>query len=830
MPKRLLLLLLCTIASMPLFAQQISGHVRTEGQAPAPYANLYITQLQTGTTADENGYYLLTLPAAGEYELIVSSIGYETQTIPLTVEEQPIQLDIFLPPSSVELEEVVVRASKKDPAYAIIQKAIDQKKAYLQSINSYRSEVYIKATELIEEEKRPRQKRKAEELKLEEDTPEDPFAAEEQAKSELLSSLNMVEMQLTLSYAYPKQYKEVRTGYKVYGSKQGLFIPRFGETDFNFYRNLVHLVGIAEAPVISPLSTTAILSYKYKLIESVEEEGQLVHKIEVIPRKSGNSTCSGYIYINEGLWNINRLDFSFPAGGLKFFDAFRLKLSYRSIADGRWIPYRQVFEYQTKQGRFKTFEGSTTIRFEEYEADYDFPDDFFDNEIVRTTREAYERDSSYWNNTRPEALTAKQQQLVALRDSIERLHNSKAYQDSITAAYNKVSFLELVWDGVGWRDNDRKIDLFLGSVPALIDFSVVGGFRVGPYLSGFKRWENGRMMSVSGRVHYGLRNEDLQGYGDLWMRYDPHRLADVSVGGGRSFQSINTFDAFLNQLRPSNYILNDELSIGHRIELFNGFYLRTDLQYQNRQSIMGLNDTSFLTSFIDDTEEVLDFETYQALITDWGISYTPAQQYMTEPTRKVILGSKYPTFSFRHKRGWSGLLGSDVNFDYIELGVEQDLLLGAFGHSLYNLEIGNFINTEGLEFIDYRRFRQSDPIWYSSPLRSFQILDTALATTAPFIEFHLIHHFNGAFVNNLPLIKKTGVRLVAGGGFLWMAEGKFRHEELFAGLERVFKLGARRRLRVGLFGVVADGNYIKPQTTYKIALDIIDTWKRDWRF
>ncbi|HKK80343.1 MAG TPA: DUF5686 family protein, partial [Phaeodactylibacter sp.] len=341
--RLLLLFALLLISVSYLCAQQVSGYVLTEGQAPVPYANIYITQLQSGTTADENGYYFLTLPAPGEYELIVSSLGYETQALPITVEDEPLRMDVFLPTSSVELEEVVVRASKKDPAYAIIQHAIDHKKEYLESINSFRSQVYVKATELIEEEERPRRKPQEDELQLENSIPDDPFAEAEKARQDLLSNLNMVEMQLTLNYAYPKQYKEERTGYKLYGSKAGLFIPRFGEVDFNFYRNLVHLHGIAAAPIISPLSSTAILSYKYKLIESVEEDGQLVHKIEIIPRKSGNSTCSGHIYINEGLWNINRIAVTLPEDGLKFFDAFQLRLDYRQLPDERWIPYRQEF-------------------------------------------------------------------------------------------------------------------------------------------------------------------------------------------------------------------------------------------------------------------------------------------------------------------------------------------------------------------------------------------------------------------------------------------------------------------------------------------------------
>jgi hypothetical protein len=93
-----------------------------------------------------------------------------------------------------------------------------------------------------------------------------------------------------------------------------------------------------------------------------------------------------------------------------------------------------------------------------------------------------------------------------------------------------------------------------------------------------------------------------------------------------------------------------------------------------------------------------------------------------------------------------------------------------------------------------------------------------------------VHHFNGAFVNNIPLVKKTGVRLVAGAGFMWLQDNNFRHQEVMLGLERVFKLGARRRLKIGLFGVAADGNYSQPDFTYKVSLDVIDTWKKDWSF
>ncbi|MEZ4988563.1 MAG: DUF5686 family protein [Saprospiraceae bacterium] len=132
-------------------------------------------------------------------------------------------------------------------------------------------------------------------------------------------------------------------------------------------------------------------------------------------------------------------------------------------------------------------------------------------------------------------------------------------------------------------------------------------------------------------------------------------------------------------------------------------------------------------------------------------------------------------------------LGSDIRFDYVS-AVEQDIVMGTMGNTHYRAQVGQFINTDDLRFVDWKQFRQSDPLLYSNPLHSFQMLDTSLATTNLHFELHLIHHFNGAIINNIPLLKKTRIRTVAGGGMLWLKDGNFRHQEVFAGLERVFKL------------------------------------------
>lgn len=820
-------LFICAFSSS-LLAQQISGYIYTEDDEPIPYANIFVQQLQTGTSADENGYYFLTIDP-GEYNFVVSALGYESQTFKMFIDEN-IEHSVILKSSSLELQEIVVKASKKDPAYAIIQKAVENKKKFLKQVESYKTEIYIKATEEVEKLEREKKKKEEAVVEVAEFNPEDdPLAKAEEKENAKMPNINLLEMQLTLNYQYPNNIKEERTAYKKYGSKAGLFVPTFGQSDLNFYRNLLNPQTIVEAPIISPISKTAILSYKYKLIESKKENGVLVHKIKVIPRKVGNSTFKGFIYINEGIWNINRVDLELPKGGLKFYDKFNIKQTYEKIEDSLWIPTHQEFHYETKQGKKQKFKGNTLLQYKNYEKDYVFPAKFFSNEVAITTKEAYERDSTYWQAVRTEPLAEKVQQMVAYRDSIQAIYDSPEYKDSVEQAFNKVTPLEILWDGVSFRNYRKQQQWWFGSLPAFIDFEVVGGFRVNPYTSYFKKRENGQRLWTSADLSIGLRNQDVQGSLYAWYFYNPHRLSSISVDIERSFQSINPYDAYLNQLKVSNYILREGVHIRHRTELLNGLYFSTSLSFMDRSSVGDLNGKSFLNEFVDETEAV-EFEPYQATISSFRLSYTPTQKFMTEPNRKVILGGKYPTFTLHHRRGWNGPFGSDVDFDQLEFVISHDLQLGTFGNSNYRIRTGKFLNTKDLRFIDLKRFAESNPFLYSSPLNTFQLLEEELTTTDFYFEVHHLHHFNGALVNNIPLVKKLKVRAVAGGGLLWLKENNFQYQEVIAGIERIFKLGPRRRMRIGVYGVFANSSNTSPTSMPKISLDIIDTWDRNWNF
>ena len=817
--------------SIGISAQSIEGYIYNEENETIPFVHIFVKEKGSGTTSDENGYYFLSLNP-GEYEFIYSAIGYETRTLKTLITDGDTKNDIRLKSSDIELDEVVVKAEKRDAAYGIIKSAIENKERYLTQFESLRSQLYIKAFENLEQKERPKNifNQQKEILKTLDDDPEDPFEKARREKEAEMNKLNMHEVQMTLNFAYPNKFKEVRSADKLYGDAAGLFVPRFDESDFNFYKNLIQVRSITETPLVSPLSRTSILAYKFKLIEAIPEGGALIYKIKVTPRKTGNSTFKGYIYIADEEWYIKRVELSLPKGTMKAFDEFTIKQEYTELEGGKWFPYRQEFIYEAKQGRYKTFKGNTIMSFSDIEIDYPFPEKFFKNEVSVTTKEAKERDSTYWNVLRPEPLSLEQRNLVSYRDSVADVLNSKEYKDSIQQEFNKIKIDEFFYGGIGFQNHEKKQSIGITPLLGIVSYHPVGGWRFGPWASYFRRYENDRVYNTFNQVNVGLVNKDITGRTSHYFGYNPFKMASVRASLGRSYDNYNDFDAILNYFKPSRFILRNQIEIEHRFEIFNGFYLDTDINFSERKMIEGIEIRSVFSDLFEDPPESFKFDGYNAFVIGNRISYTPAQKYTTEPNRKLVLGSKYPTFSVRHVKAFKGVFGSDVDYDYVEAGIEHDLILGVFGNSRYKIRSGKFVNTNEVKFIDQIRFRESDPWWFSFPMESFQLLDTSFSTTNLFVEAHYIHHFNGALINNVPLIKKTKIAVVAGGGFLYIQDNNVQYGELFAGIERVFKIGPRRRIRLGAYGTIAQSNRTPFSQGLKFSIDVIDTYSKNWSF
>lgn len=112
-----IILLVCFLMLLPVavMGQQASvGGVITDKGEPLPFVNVYLKDGETGSSTDLNGQYLIEKLPAGDYILIVSAIGYQTQRLPISLKQnENLALSFEMEPTAESLEETVVTGTLK---------------------------------------------------------------------------------------------------------------------------------------------------------------------------------------------------------------------------------------------------------------------------------------------------------------------------------------------------------------------------------------------------------------------------------------------------------------------------------------------------------------------------------------------------------------------------------------------------------------------------------------------------------------------------------------------------------------------------------------------
>jgi hypothetical protein len=182
------------------------------------------------------------------------------------------------------------------------------------------------------------------------------------------------------------------------------------------------------------------------------------------------------------------------------------------------------------------------------------------------------------------------------------------------------------------------------------------------------------------------------------------------------------------------------------------------------------------------------------------------------------------------RKGIKGLLASDVDFDYLEAGLQQQVAMGLLGVSKYTVKTGSFLNTTDLRLIDYKFQRRGDPLLFMNPHRSFQALDSTFPIFQRFYEGHLVHEFNGFLINKIPLLKKLQLREVAGTGFLITRERNLRYGELFFGVERAFQspFNPLDKFKLGVYVVTSVANQFSNPIQFKVGFTTWDKRRGRW--
>ena len=456
LPKLSLFLLL--FLPLQIFAQ-LTGKVLDENGEPLPFASVYVRNSTTGTTANADGEYRLPL-TPGEYEVVYQYIGYKQRIERVVIEKGPLKRDVRLEPSDLQLSEVTI--TTEDPAVGIMRKVIERRSYYKTRVPDYSCNVYIKGFHKLV------------------DAPKKILGEEVGDMGGILDTnrTGVLYLSESVSQLYvqsnPERTREVMISSKVSGRDNGFSVNRATYTDFNLYDERIEI----EREILSPLADNAFNYYNFKLLGRYKDEnGYDIYKISVIPRRSGDPTFSGDLYVVDEWWNLAGVDLALTGDAIKqpVLDTLRIVQEFVPVErPDKWLLLSQRTTFKFEVFGFK-IQGLFNGVFSNYNVKPDYSNNFFTRETFKIETAAPTRDSLYWESVRPVPLTAEESRDYVKKDSLKTIRESKPYQDSLDRKNNKFKLNNLLF-GYTWRNTFKKTTVSYPPALQWIQFNTVQGW------------------------------------------------------------------------------------------------------------------------------------------------------------------------------------------------------------------------------------------------------------------------------------------------------------------------------------------------------------------
>lgn len=810
--------LLCLASIGAVQAVPVTGKVRSESGSPIPFASVSVKGGSQGTTSNAEGDYRLDLPA-GTYLLLCGHVGYQRQEIRVTVSDKPLTRDFTLRLQELTLGEVRVRPGGEDPAYAIVRNAIRTRESHRNRIDSWGCDAYVKGLLRLGGFPRSFMGQKVE------------FEDGDTTRKERI--LYLAETIAKVRYRKPEGQRVDVISTRVSGRSDafGLGSPQ----PISFYEENVRISSaLNPRGFVSPIADNALFFYRYKYQGAFSEDGRLVNRIQVIPKRPYEPLFQGYIQIVEDEWNIHSVDLTLgKTSQMEFLDTLVVQQSYAPVRGGVYMLQSQTLLPVFRQFGFQANGHFITV-FSNYELEPGIAKGSFGRTILKYDTGSNRMPTEYWDRIRPIPLLPEEQLDYTRGDSLERRRRDPAYLDSLDRRQNRVSLNGLLLTGQSFVRRKDSLSLFINPLINNIGFNTVEGWMARFSTTLTKDLPGRRSLSFKPVLRQGFGNGRTNLYASLRYRYGTGLARDIRVAGGRrvlQFNDANPVHLMSNTVNTlvygNNFLKIYESAfadVSHTAGLKHGFTIQTGIRYQSRHLLQNTDTTTFWRR--DDTRRRytpnlpaeaagIGMPDHQALLATVNLTWRPGTRYIEFPDRTISLSGRAPILSLSYTRGIRGL-GSDVDFGRWRLTVRDDIPLGLAGTFRYRLAAGGFLHVNSLQFPDYRHFNGNQVLNAGEYLNTFQLARYYELATRDrlYAEIHAEHDFGGAISNKVPVVKKLNLRLIAGtNALLTRREGNYW--ELFAGIDNILKI-----LRVD--AILARDREGQPRTGIRLGIRGID--------
>lgn len=796
------LLLAIILYTLPAYAGVLKGKVTDTKGELLPFATVYIQGTTNGTTTNAEAEYQLNL-APGSYKVTCQYMGFKASVYSVTIKgDEIINHNFSLQDQSLQMKDVVIKANGEDPAYPIIRKTIAKRKFHLQQVKSFQADIYLKGVLRTRETPKRIMGEKIDNGDLGVDSAGKGilYLCEEQADY----------------YSDGDRQRTVIKAVRESGEANGLGMSQLPSI-VTFYENNVSIFkGINPRGFISPISENALFYYRYKFEGNFMDNGHMVARIKVMPKRSYEPLFQGTIYIVEEDWAIHSIDLLVTkTANLELLDTLKVQQAHLLLKQDTWVVKSQVLYPTVKIFGFDITGHFVTV-YNGQKVNEPMPDTIFNTNITsQYEHDANKKDTAYWVN-RPVPLEADESRDFIVKDSVRLRYEDPAYRDSMRRKYNKIDFMDIVLSGINLSTKEYKHRFVSNSIiNGLVNYNTIEGLNIVPKIGWTYTIDTGYSLVTKVAARYGFSNTHFNLIGRTYYiqqnRAWRGKWWRVGIEGGKyAFQYnyrstitplYNTFNTLVYAENHMKLYERWNAAVFYEKNFGNGLRFDVKADYQTRMPLQNTTDYTWskkenLTDNVPEALKSYTWERHDAALLKLGVTYRPGYTYTQYPDYKVANGSNLPLFSLVYEKGLPAVGNSKADFDKWRFSIEDDMNLKLLGSLSYKIAAGGFLNDKYVSLPDLMHLADNQLLLAAPYLNSFQLANYYRNSNTEKIygELHFEYYMKGLLTNKIPLLKQARWYLVLGSNTFYAGNHNY-YVETFAGIDNLgFK--ALRFLRV----------------------------------
>lgn len=755
-----IIIFIIILSNLTTYAQitKVRGVIRdSETNDPLPFVNVTFKNSTIGTITNTDGEYFLE--TRNYYDsLIVSFVGYKQKTS--FVQKNRFQeINFALEPNIYALDEIVVLPTE-NPAHPILRNIIANKEKHNpRKFNSYNYKLYNKVEiDINNVDDKMRENKLLKNFQF----------IFDYVDTSAITGKSYLPIFITESFSdyyfnrNPKIEREIINATKISGIENASISQFTGKMyqNINIYENFET---VFEPGFVSPIADFGLTYYKYYLIDSAFIGDKWCYQISFIPKRKQERTFRGDFWVNDTTWAIVKIQMRMAKDvNINYINDFVAEYEFEPVQDSLWfLKNEKLFFDFNLTDKTLGFFGKKTTNYMNIELNAQMPEEVTKiNDNVIVLDDAIINDENYWEKYRPIKLTPKEKSIYDMVDSIQQV--------PIYTTYEKIVGMFAMYH--------YEVGLFeIGPYYKFFSFNEIEGnrFRFGGRTS--NNFSTKLMINAHGA--YGEKDNRFKyGTGFIYMLNKNPRLA---IGAqykhdiqqlGQSPNALTEDNFFTSILRRNpNYKLSmvNDFSTYVEKEWFQGFSNTLTFNYK---SIEPTQYIPFQKASATDTVFYNDVTTSEVT---FNLRFAKNEKFIRGEFERVSLGTDKPTLNLYLTAGLKNVFDSQYEYYKINLSFAHKIPLSPFGYFKYIIDAGQVFGTVPYPLLKLHEGNET----YAFDRYAFNMMNYYEFASDRYVSLYAEHHFQGFFLNKIPLMRKLKWREVVSAKGL-IGELRNRHESI----------------------------------------------------